>query len=497
LGKLTRRTLLIAAGAAAGVAGTRYLSSGEAPIGDAFPPPATTSGATEMNDASLLNPTPVARHIVMDGDPQAGFVDSLRSELVEARSAGQPFVASAARHSMGGQSLARDGTMVTLDQDWLEPDTAAGTYRVAPGMRWRQVIQRLDAIGFAPKVMQSNNDFGVASTFCVNAHGWPVSHGPFGATVRSLKLMTADGELHDCSPSQNGEMFGMAMGGYGLTGIVTELVVEMVPNRRLMPKYEVLPAADFGPRFVEVLAADPAIEMAYGRLDVTVADFFDEALLITYTPADDQSDLPPASGSGFMSRRARDIFRAQLDSDFVKGWRWYLETKLNPRIAAGGVTRNSLINEPVVTLDDRDPTRTDILHEYFLPPERFGEFVQACRRIIPSSYQQLLNITLRYVAADGQSTLAYATGPRIAAVMLFSQEMSVRGEADMARMTQALIEAALLAGGTYYLPYRLHATDAQFRRGYARAGEFAAFKRAADQGLVFRHALWDRYMASL
>jgi hypothetical protein len=46
----------------------------------------------------------------------------LRSAIVEARSAGRPFIASAARHSLGGQSLARNGTVLTLDRDWLEAD---------------------------------------------------------------------------------------------------------------------------------------------------------------------------------------------------------------------------------------------------------------------------------------------------------------------------------------------------------------------------------------
>ncbi len=93
------------------------------------------------------------------------------------------------------------------------------------------------------------------------------------------------------------------------------------------------------------------------------------------------------------------------------------------------------MNEPVVTLDDRDPFRTDILHEYFVPPARFAEFVKACQAVIPASYQQLLNITLRYVNTDRDSVLAYAPEPRIAAVLLFSQEKTVRGETDMARMT--------------------------------------------------------------
>ena len=88
--------------------------------------------------------------------------------------------------------------------------------------------------------------------------------------------------------------------------------------------------------------------------------------------------------------------------------------------------------------------------------------------MIPSSYQELLNITLRFVDTDKDSVLNYATEPRIASVMLFCQEKSVRGEADMARMTAELIERTLAIGGTYYLPYRPHATLDQFKRGYAR-----------------------------
>jgi FAD/FMN-containing dehydrogenase len=155
------------------------------------------------------------------------------------------------------------------------------------------------------------------------------------------------------------------------------------------------------------------------------------------------------------------------------------------------------MNEPVITLDDRDPFRTDILHEYFVAPERFAEFVAACKDVIPASFQQLLNITLRFVNTDRDSVLAYATEPRIAAVMLFSQEQTVRGEEDMARMTHALIERVLAIGGTYYLPYRPHASLAQLSRGYPRAAAFAARKRELDPNLLFRNQIWDGYFSRL
>ena len=117
--------------------------------------------------------------------------------------------------------------------------------------------------------------------------------------------------------------------------------------------------------------------------------------------------------------------------------------------------------------------------------------------MIPQSYQELLNVTLRYVAADPDAMLSYAPVPRIAAVMLFSQEMTARAEADMARMTQSLIDRVLDIGGSYYLPYRLHATGTQFARAYPGATAFAAQKRALDPRLILRNALWDKYLEAL
>jgi hypothetical protein len=491
----TRRVALFGLGAVAGAAGMRWLGP-RAPVLDGagvIVPPAP--GDTLMNDASLLSPTPVARHVVLTEDPGEALVARLRAELAEAVLDGRPVNIGAARHSMGAQAIPRDGHAITLDSRFLEPDTAAGTYRVHAGMRWADVIATLDPLGFSPTVMQSNNDFGVAATFSVNAHGWPVTHGPMGATVRQATLVMPDGSLVTCSRETEPELFRAAMGGYGLIGLITELVVEMTPNEVLVPSFERCPSADFAARFAALLG-QPGVAMAYGRLNVDRARFFEDALVVGYTPSTATEPAPPASGSGFVSRASRPIFRAQVGNEAVKGLRWRIETDVGPRLA-GEATRNSLINEPVVTLDDRDPSRTDILHEYFVAPARFAEFCQMCRQVIPASYQELLNVTLRYVDTDPDSVLAYAAEPRIASVMLFSQEMTARAEADMQRMTRALIDGALALGGTYYLPYRPHATLGQLRRSYPRAEEFVARKRQIDPGLALRNGLWDNYLGQI
>lgn len=492
---MTRRAALLGGAALAGA----YAGNGWAPRlpgleGVRRTDPVPLDGGLSLNDASEMSITPIHSHTRPAAHGQT-LIEAFRTELSAARAEGRPVNVGAARHSMGGQAIPRDGRALTVDDAWIEPDTAAGTYRVNGGARWRDVIAALDPLGFSPAVMQSNHDFGVAATFSVNAHGWPVPFGPMGATVRSVRMVLPDGTLVTASREENADLFAMAMGGYGLVGLIVDLVVDMVPNQRLAPAFARMPASEF-PAAFRAAVDDPGIPMAYGRLNVARAALGQEALLVTYAPTADQSGIPAAVESGWLSHGASRVYRTQVGRERMKDLRWWLEAGLGPRLA-GESTRNSLMNEPVVTLDDRDPTRVDILHEYFVPYDAFDGFLAACRAVIPDAFVELLNVTLRHLEPDTDSWLPHSPGPRIAAVMSFTQEMTARAEADHARMTRALIDRVIGLGGSYYLPYRPHATVAQFTRAYPRAAEFAARKREIDPRLTLRNNLWDSYLDSL
>ncbi|MEX0305358.1 MAG: FAD-dependent oxidoreductase, partial [Leisingera sp.] len=491
----SRRAALLGAGGAAGWGLSRWLGP-DLPVYDGTTRIIAADDGSILNDASGLSATPIHKHMTLKEDAGDALIAAVRRELAEAKSAGRPFNVGAARHSMGGQAIPRNGTAVTFDNGGVEIDSGNQTYLAHAGARWSQVIAALDPAEWSPKVMQSNHDFGVAATYSVNAHGWPVPFGPMGSTVRSLRMVLPSGDLATCSPSENTALFNMAMGGYGLIGVIVDMEVEMVKNTRLSPSFEVMEAGRFAAAFRRAIE-DPEITMAYGRLNVERAAFFQKALLVTYRETADQSELPPASGSGWMSHAASRLYRAQLGNETFKSFRWWNETQLAPSLGSGDAIRNSLINEPVVTLDDRNPDRTDILHEYFVGFDAFDGFLEACREVVPASYQEFLNVTLRYVGQDDQSTLAFATEPRIAAVMSFSQELTQRAEADMARMTRALIDRVVALGGAYYLPYRPHATLEQFTAAYSNARAFAQAKRALDPQLVLRNNLWDSYLGRL
>jgi FAD/FMN-containing dehydrogenase len=457
---------------------------------------ARTAPRTIINDASRLNPTPVVRHVQLTSPPLTDLVARVRAELKDATSAKRPVAVGVARHSMGGQSLPNNGTAFTLDGGPIELDTVNKTYRTGAGARWSHVVAALDPKGFSPAVMQSNHDFGVGSTFCVNAHGWPTPYGPFGSTVRAMRMVLADGSLVNCSRTENAELFGLAMGGYGLFGVIVELDVDMVPNLLLAPTYARMPAEAFAPAFIKTVETEPDVKMAYGRLSVARDGFFDEALMISYRPVAPQpATLTAATSSSAMTEVQRRVYRAQTGWEWAKRARWFVESNIEPSWMTGNATRNSLINEPVVNLAQTDVRRTDILHEYFVPAERFVDFLKACRDVIPKAKAEFLNVTLRYVAADPTAMMAFAPGPRIAAVMSFSQEISPEGEVDMIQTTEALIEYITAIGGAFYLPYRLHARRDQVAKAYPHTADFVAAKRRFDPNLTFRNAMWDAYFA--
>ncbi|CAN7426040.1 FAD-binding oxidoreductase [Phenylobacterium sp. LjRoot225] len=418
----------------------------------------------------------------------------LRKELKEAAAAGRPVCIGGARHSMGGQSLAGASTAVTLDRGWCRPEPRTSAYLASAGARWRDVIPVLDKIGFAPKVTQANSDFTLGGAFSVNVHGWAAPLGPMGATVRAATLMLADGEIVRCSRTEEQSLFRLATGGYGLFGVILDLEIEMVRNVRLVPQFRRLPAKTFGPAFVAALH-DPRTRMGYGRLSVSKGRFLQEAFMVTYHEVAGRPEPLTPGRVDVMDDLTRRIYRAQTGSDAWKELRWFAETHLSPQLDHRAVTRNALISTPVSALAATRSDRTDILHEYFLPPDRLAAFLADCRDIIPRSGAELLNVTLRYVAADTQSLLAFAPQDRVAAVMSFSQEASLQADQRMKPVTQALIDAALRHGGSFYLPYRLHARADQIERAYPHLDEFVRSKRELDPKALFRNTMWDVYFS--
>jgi FAD/FMN-containing dehydrogenase len=78
-------------------------------------------------------------------------------------------------------------------------------------------------------------------------------------------------------------------------------------------------------------------------------------------------------------------------------------------------------------------------------------------------------------------------------VIYYKQGTSASAQEEVGVWTRDLIDAALSVGGSYYLPYQIHASEAQFLRAYPRAGEYFALKGRLDPTNKFRNQLLNKY----
>lgn len=447
----------------------------------------------EVDDASRLNRAPVAE--VWAIPPDAVQAERQLAELLRRAMSEKLRVSIAgARHSMGGHTIYPGGVAIDMRPfRGMELDAAKDILHVQAGATWAEVIPYLDAHGKSVAVMQSNNSFTVGGSMSVNCHGWQYGRAPIASTVESFRLMKSDGSIVRCSRDENAELFSLALGGYGLFGVILDADLRVVDNQRYRLEQAVVPSGELLATIDRLASEHTHVEMLYARMNVTQERFLDEAIVSAfYLDPAPNGELPALHAPGLVAIR-RSLFRGSAGSDYGKKLRWEAETRLQPRLAEEAYARNQLLNEPTATFENRSADSTDILHEYFVPPDGVDTFLAVLKEQVPRHQVDLLNVTIREVEADQDTFLRYADGRMYSFVMLFEQRFEPDAEAEMQALARELIDAAIAAGGRYYLPYRLHATPEQFHTAYPQAEQFFAMKRRYDPGRLFQNSFYTTY----
>lgn len=445
------------------------------------------------DDVSGLERTRVAETWPVPKTPEDAL-RGLQNLLVRARRDGLAVSIAGARHSMGGHTIAPGGIVVDMRGfNAMTFDAEQDLLTVGAGAKWSEVLRTLDGHGRSVAVMQSNDSFTVGGSVSVNCHGWQHGRPPIASTVRSLQVLTAAGRVVRCSRTLEPELFSCALGGYGLFGIILEVELEVTANELYSKSSEIIPADELGRRFLE-RAADPEVGLAIGRLSVDPDGFLEDAIFKVLKRVETKEMLPGITPSGKRGLR-RAIFRGSAGSAYGKSLRWTLERRLGSLLLGGQTTRNSELAEPVDWFSNHDPSGTDVLLEMFVPHAALNDFLGAARPVVKGSRCDLLNVTVRDIRRDEDTLLRYASGDVFSLVMFFHQEKTEAAELRMRDMTRALIDCADAVGGSYYLPYRLHATRQQFERAYPSAGDFFEAKRRWDPDELFQNQFYRAYGA--
>ncbi|MFI6691012.1 FAD-binding protein [Streptomyces sp. NPDC050433] len=124
-----------------------------------------------------------------------------------------------------------DGTLVSLSglPQTVEVDSAARTVRVGGGVRYAELARTVHARGLALHTMASLPHISVAGSVATGTHGSGDSAGSLATAVRTVELVTADGDSLTLDREKDGERFAGSVVALGALGVVTSLTLDLVP----------------------------------------------------------------------------------------------------------------------------------------------------------------------------------------------------------------------------------------------------------------------------
>lgn len=124
-----------------------------------------------------------------------------------------------------------DGVLLDLREHnrLLAADPASGLVTVQAGMSLSRLNVELAARGLAMPNLGDVTYQSVAGAISTGTHGTGIRLGSLSTTVAGLRLVTAAGEVLDCSPSQHPQLFSAARLGLGALGVISQVTLQTVP----------------------------------------------------------------------------------------------------------------------------------------------------------------------------------------------------------------------------------------------------------------------------
>ena len=445
-----------------------------------------SSGSLIVNDVTHLNPIPVWAIATPKtvADVQAALA---RTDV--------PVSVGGGHFSMGGQTASPGSlhldmrAMNAVLHFWPQNRTI----RVQAGIRWCDIQKFVDAHGLAVKVMQTYANFTVGGSLSVNVHGRYIGSGPLVASVRAIQVVLVGGELVEATPTVNAELFYGCIGGYGALGVIVEAELELAQNKRVERGSVKLPVSEYARYFRESVRDAPHV--VFHNADIYAPDFT-RIRAVTWR----ETSRPATTLTRLQWQRRKHLVAKYVFWAITETWKgkWRRERLLDPLVYSFRPVhwRNYEAGYDVAELEPLTRTAsTYVLQEYFIPVDRFEACAQAIREILRRHRVNAVNISIRHAFSDPGTVLAWTRGESFAFVLYYKQRTRPNARDRVGVWTRELIDAVVGLGGTYYLPYQLHATPEQFHRAYPRARDLFELKKRFDPHYRLRNSLLDKYYA--
>lgn len=437
-----------------------------------------------VNDITRLNPIEVATVIA----PQsiADIQHAIRTTEGKISIGG-------GRYSQGGQIALEDHLHLDMRNfdNVVSFDPLAKEITVQSGMRWRAIQEVIDPAGLSIRIMQSYANFTVGGSLSVNVHGRYVGEGPIIRSVKSITVVLADGSIVRASPEENAEVFYGVIGGYGGLGVIAEATLELVPNVKVGRETDYMAIEHYAAFFEQNVRDHPNV--VFHNATIYPPDFThvnSVSWVKTEKPLTVHEKLVPRDREYWWQPR---VAKFVADSNFGK---WMRQHIFEPfKHASDPVQwRNYEASYDVRELEPKSRAdQTYALREYFVPVERFDSFSAKMTDIFKAHDLNVLNVSVRHALPDSGSLLAWAREEVFAFVVYYRQGTTAQDREHVKAWSREMIDAVISEGGSYYLPYQLHATTEQFHSSYPHAEEFFALKKKLDPTYRFSNKLWEQH----
>jgi FAD/FMN-containing dehydrogenase len=420
-------------------------------------------------------------------------LEAVQAAVRSAAAAGKPVSIAGGRHAMGGQQFCSDG--VLLDTRKLarvlgfDPDT--GTLEVEAGIQWPGVIEYLAETqagrepqwGIAQKQTGADR-LSIGGALAANVHGRGLAMKPIISDVESFVLVRPDGEAVTCSRDENGDLFRLAIGGYGLFGCVYSAQLRLLPRQTLERVVEV--------RLIENLMQlfDERIRdgFLYGDFqfatDPATDDFLHRGVFSCYRPIERSS--PPREDQRALSHDdwQRLIYLAHTDKAeaFKRYSTHYLATsgQIYFSDAHQFADYTDGYHERLDELTHAVSPATEMITEIYVPRERLADFMAAVADDFRANDVNLIYGTIRLIERDDESFLAWASDRWACVIFNLCTVHTPEGLARAADAFRGLIDRAIERRGKYYLTYHRWARRDQVEACYPQFVDFLRRKRQND-----------------
>ncbi|MCL7998894.1 FAD-binding oxidoreductase [Brucella sp. 21LCYQ03] len=147
-------------------------------------------------------------------------------------------------------------------------DPHTGILEAESGVLLSEIIQAVAKYGYFLPVTPGTRFVTLGGAIANDVHG--KNHhlrGTFGSHVESLELLRSDGVHYVCSSAENAELFAATIGGMGLTGLILNARIRLMPVGSLDVEERITPFKSLSEYFAIAEEADRDNEYAVAWVD--------------------------------------------------------------------------------------------------------------------------------------------------------------------------------------------------------------------------------------